>query len=443
MSEKRKKVGNDEKKAVLSFNKLSSLLSSRNYTLATVYCSGDGYIHFIETRTPKIQKTFIISIPSRYKMVATTESVHYKTVVITKIPGGVESRQLDYIAEVKGPLLECDLLSVSSTALCLCKNNTEIEIYKFGTIEHEEEEFIENLEDKDPVENLIKSAKKINKKMGGSDLEIEGVEKIEEEKEEEEKEEKEEEKEEEGGGEKEEEEEGGEKIIEGGEDDVEEVELEFRDENDNLVEEKANLDDEKVDISDLPLPENEKLKKEVEEVALKPKDERRRDNSMPEHIEDVDISLGIIYYSIEIGLFNKRISKESIPTFEDNVITIYDTIDDNESDIRDAKLDEVIEMAAKLSIKAKEEVENSKKEEMNLKTQILKLSAVLKHCEGLKDKITENPDKYTELKPEIERLHKQTKTTLYEINVEILRNKDKINEILTRYQTSLEELLDM
>lgn len=435
-------------KVALSFGKLSALLLNKGCTLASIYCNTNGEIHFIEARTPKIQKTFIISIPSKYKMLVTSDTEHYKTVTISKISGELESRQLDYISEVKGPLLDCDLLSISSEMMCLCKNNTEVEIYKFGSPSEDsveaddDDENMENLEEQDPVEKIIKSAKRINKKIGDEDLNIpEEVEK-------------------DGGEEGEvEQEDGGEIEPEDGgeegegkpeeeepEEEVTPVELEFMDEEGKLVDEKE--DDLVTPEGDSPsveteAPMNEELKKEVEEVVKQPRDPRRRDNSLPENIEDVDISLGIIYYSVEIASFNKKLAKPLQDySFEDEVITAYDTIDDNECDIRNAKLDEVVEMAAKLALKAKDEVEKSRKEELNLKTQILKLSAVLDHCEQLKRKMVVKPEKYVDVKPEIERLYKQTKTTLYEMNVEILRNKDKIDEILVQYQTSLEELLD-
>jgi hypothetical protein len=464
----KKRIGRSDapKKALLSFGKLAALLGSKGYTLVTVYCSTDGDVHFLEARTPKIQKTFIISIPPKYKMVTTSDTEHYKTVVITKLPGGIESRQMDYIAEVKGPLLDCDLLSISSTMLCLCKNNNDVEVYKFGVVEDEpeEDENLENLEEGDAVQKIIKAAKKIGKKMGSKKLKIpEEVEPVNES-------EKAEEVEVEGeepeiGAEEHEVEEEVEvdepEVEEAEEEDTTPIELEFKDENGKSFEGGAEI---QIGEEEIVIPGADTLEKDIEKIEKviekedtplpprHPKDPRRRDNSIPENIEDVDISLGIIYYSVEIGLFNKKVSKSallqpgtttSIPiTLEEEIMTSYDTIDDNESDIRNVKLDEVIEMAAKLAHKAKEEVEKCRQEELGLKTQILKLSSVLDHCEKLKSKMISKPEKYVDVKPEIERLYKQTKTTLYEMNVEILRNKDRTDEVLAQYQTSLEELLN-
>lgn len=453
------KKGKESKKerASLSFGKLAALLSSKGYILVTIYCGTDGDIYFIETRTPKVQKTFIISIPSKYKMVINSETERYKTVIITKINGGIETRQMEYITEIRGPLLDCDILSISSTLLCLCKNNTEVEIYKFGTTDspNEIQSDMENLEENtiDPVENILKTAKKIDKKMNEEDTdgeELEGEE----------------------GEELEEplndplEEKSLEKEILDEDSPEEQIELEFEDENGNPFDAKKE-EVETLMVNEVIIPDV--VKKETKDIKVHfrsestnlvrensdnhlirstPKDERRRDNSVPENIENVDISLGIIYYSIEIGLFNKKISVKASAVsttqlnFEQEVMTVYDTIDDNESSLRAVKLDEIIEMSAKLALKAKEDVEKCTKEELNIKTQILKLSSVLDHCEKMKLKMETKPEQFTDLKPEIERLYKQTKTTLYEMNVEILRNKDRTDEILSQYQTSLEELLD-
>lgn len=439
-----KKSNTSEQKSVLSFEKLAVLLKNKEYTLATVYCNADGDIYFVEARTPKIQKTFVISIPSKYRMKTNSDADHYKSVIVTKLAGSIENRQLDYITEVKGPLLDCDLLSISSSAMCLCKNNGNTEVYKFGNVsdisEDDEEENMENLTEKDPVEKIIHTAKKIDKKLGDEEkLVIEGEETKDGEV-----------PDEEGDAEAEEVEEQGE-IPEGDEEDAEgenqeQIELEFQDENGKPIEEPQEKDasgDTVEPVAEEAVQENETLKKEIEAdiAAQKPKDIRRRDNSIPESIEDADISLGIIYYVIEIGLFNKKVSAKTTSTLEDEIINVYDTIDDNEGDIRNAKLDEVIEMAAKLACRAKEEVEKCKREELGLKTQILKLSAVLEHCEKLKAKMATKPEKYTDVKPEVERLYKQTKSTLYDMNVEILRNKDRTDETLAKYQTSLEELL--
>lgn len=457
--------------SVLSFGKLSTLLTSKSYTPVAIYADSEGYVHFLEIRTPKIQKTFFISVPEKYKMPCNDDTERYKTVIISRLTSTVESRQIEYISEVKGPLLDCDLLSISSSLMCSCKNNGDMVLFKFGadtTGVADVDDADDLVDDVDPVEKIIKSAKKITKKLGSEKfiLPEPDAEPVVLDPEADAKEPDEDNQAAEPEGDGEDDEEGG--AEEGEEAEVEAVvtpiELEFEDENGKPF---VGGDAQTLLEDDIVIPEATKVvEKEIEKIetaieragisssSSPPKDARRKDNSVPDNIEDVDITLGIIYYSIEIGLFNKKVSRAqpvhdaTTPGprpvhLEEEITSAYDTIDDNETELRTIKLDEIIEMSAKLTIKAKEEMESCKKEELNLKSQIFKLSSVLDHCEKLRTKTETKPDKFTDIKPELDRLYKQTKTTLYEMNVEILRNKDRADDILNQYQTSLEELLNI
>ncbi len=490
----------------LSFNKLLTLLENKSYTLVAAYTSLSGgheetrNVVFLEVRTPKVQKTFFIYISPKYYMPCTEETDHYKNTKITEMnnlysTSDVQTqapevqKNTEYIAEIKGPLLQCDLLSVSSSLLCLYKNNGDSVIFKFGDLEREEVEDLVDLEEKgDAVDKLVRSAKKITKKMGevyeepdlnDSTATNEGAKddsiigRGDEAKGEDIEEQIDEAKEEEG-------------EAKGGASDPESVivELEFKDEKGNVVGEEILVSDEDLSEAKGEAKEEEDIlalgddstEKKKGEDKIKPDDGKkdklrihkgkRCDNSLPDNIEDSDITLGIIYYSIDVVSFNKKLSvvpkpnpvaditkadatkieatvKEQFIPLEDEIINIYDAIDDNENEARLAKLDEVVELSAKLTIKAKDEIDACKLEELNLKAQILKLSGILDQCEKLRAKVGgSETKKFIETKPEIERLYKQTKITLYEINIEIMRNKDKANEILSRYQTSLEELLN-
>src|SRR5689334_21615250 len=102
------------------------------------------------------------------------DAERYKNRIISEVSKDVykdvESRQVEYITEVKGPLLDCDLLSISSSMLCLCKNNGGIELFTFGLgdVDDSASEVDGNDEETkdDPVEKLIISTKKISKQMG-------------------------------------------------------------------------------------------------------------------------------------------------------------------------------------------------------------------------------------------------------------------------------------
>lgn len=455
MSSKKSNPGT--KVSTLSFSKLHTLLEANSYTLVGIFSDSEGDIHFLEVRTPKTQKTFFISIPSKYKMPVNEEAERYKIMTITKSSDAAENRQLEYLTEIKGPLLTCDIISISSTFLCLYKHNKDAVIFKFGTEEPNEENQDQTEDEEDHVDKIIKTAGEISKKMG-EDIPIEEeiaenaiADEVEEEIVEDaivvaEGESPEETK------------------VEDGAEEETPIELEFKDENGNIIE----GDTQTLLETEPPITLPESIEKEIkkleaqaeeksdESIVKSPeldrkREERKRNMPVPKNIQEIDISIGIVYISFEIGVFNKKLSKnvpqdkntvkKAVPDLEEEIIDICDTIDDNEAEQRNIRLDEILELSVKLAKKAKEEILECEKEEMNLKTQIAKLSTVLEHCIKLRTKTETKPEKFSDVKPEIERLYKQTKTTLYEMNVELLRNKDRADDNLNRYQTSLEELL--
>ena len=54
-------------KITLKLEKLTDLFYKHRYILVSVYCD-TGDIRFVECRTPKYQKTFIIYVPPSYSM---------------------------------------------------------------------------------------------------------------------------------------------------------------------------------------------------------------------------------------------------------------------------------------------------------------------------------------------------------------------------------------
>lgn len=402
----------------LSLNKLQKLLHDNSYTLVALYCENQ-HVKFLELRTPRVQKTFIIALPDKYKLQAGTS---HKTIDIY----GVEekdSRQLEYLTEIKGPLLDCDLVSVSSFLICSYKNNGEFTTFKFGknnTVDTAEEES----EDSEIVEKLIKEVNAISEKV---DPELKIVKTEEEPVEPEE--------------EPEEEEPEDEEIPEKDEPEKEDqaVEIVFEDENGKTFDGEASG----ILEGDIVVPETALEPVELVEPVKKTKhsETNRKANFVPENLEALDLSLGLIYYSIDIDKFYKKANRKI--DIEEDIINTYDIIDENENDLRSEKADNITELCAKLTLKVKEEIETYKKEENHLKTQILKLSLVLENAEKLKGKIdSDKADKFLDSKPEINKLYNQTKTTFHDINLEILRNKDRIDDFLVQYQSALEEMLN-
>ena len=224
-------------------------------------------------------------------------------------------------------------------------------------------------------------------------------------------------------------------IEEGGDEkDDEIVEIVFEDENGKEFDGTASgILEENVIVPETSL-EPTKEKKIVPRVL-----KNKTNNNVPENLENLDLSLGLIYFSIDIDKFYKNANRKI--DMEEDIISVYDIIDENENDIRNEKADDIMELCAKLTIKVKEETEKYKKDEDHFKNQILKLTLVLQNTELLKTKV-DKADKFLDSKVEINRLYNQTKTTLHDINIEILRNKDRIDDFLAQYHSALEDMLN-
>src|SRR4029079_18537350 len=99
-------MSNKQYQISLSLTKFLSILAKNEFTPVSLYCLPDK-VGFLEIRTPKTQKTFIISVPEKYRMKIDTDA--YKIIHILYRDDGKDN--LDYIEEIKGPLLTCDLVS--------------------------------------------------------------------------------------------------------------------------------------------------------------------------------------------------------------------------------------------------------------------------------------------------------------------------------------------
>jgi len=396
------------KRVPLSLSKLSSLLSKHSYALISTYCVGDD-VYFIEARTPKLQKTFVIHVPRKYKL-GCDEDTH-KRFQITPIPASlISSRQLDYLIDAKGPLIDCDLLSISSSVLCLYHNNGSVEYYKIGDDVHIDLEVEER--EVGNVERIVRDASEIMKKIDpklafASPIPVEEQE----------------------------------KVLTAV--DLEQmkmitpkntegmIELEFEDEEGGSI-------DETIPLMDAVISEDfEEPLEEATPIVSLPKI-YRSDNSLPPNLEDSDITLGIIYYSIDVTLFYKKVT-----ALEDEVITIYNAIDDNQDDVRSTKLTEITLLTEKIIQLSKDAAEKIKKEETELKSQLITLSAVLDQTETLHKRMEKDSKKFVAIKPDIDRVHNQTRSTIYDINVELLRIRDTADDLLNSIQSSLEEILNV
>lgn len=450
----------------LSLSKFCDLLLKYGYTVSSVYAI-DGRVLFVESKTPKIQKTFIIYIPQKYHIKCDTD-IHkiIKIHEITRPP----RFDTDYFENIKGGILQCDILSVSNI-LGLIRNNGDTLFYGFGEVKT----IASKVEDKADVDDteeeiadkLMKNTKKImdkiDPKRSGSQRSLDDVEEADEARDE---------------GNFDAEAEGNleadiEVDIEDKEpeikkdakdnaddDDVESqekiVELEFEEENND------NGDDHDDDNGDDQDDEDNDDQLEKPDFL-----DRKLDNSIPDKIENEDIDIGIIYFCIDLSSLYKKLtlqsgdtsapadkksgsttsSSTSSPTpkisFENEVLYAYNTMDDIEAENRAIKYDEISELCSKISEKTKGIINKHNTEELALKTQLLKLSVVLENAEKLRLKSNSEAKKFAHVKPEIDRLYNQTKMALSDINIEIIKNKDRTNDSLNNISSVLDELLKL
>lgn len=373
----------------ISLSKFIDFLVLKSYSPVSVYRIGDKVV-FIEVRTPKVQRSFVIHVDEKYSMRCNND--RYRSFeVFSKDTSNVEmniQRVSDYIKEIKGVLLTADILSITNDKLVLLKNNETLEVYTFdGDVENEDDSFGEGEEG--VTDRLEKDSERL----------ISVIEEAREEKE---------------------------KSPEATDEAETQIELEFVDDaGDSYIEEENGSESD----SEVFVQPTFKIKSI----------ENRIDNSIPENITGSNVDYGILYFSMDLSMFYQRLKtgtgKSQDLSLEEEIIASYDTMDDNETDMRSTKLDEIQELCSKISSKAKLLVDGYQKREMDLKSQVLKLSAVLEKAENLKNKVSDK--KFVEEKPNVDRLYNQTKTSLYDLNVEIAQNKDCINDLLNIYITSL------
>lgn len=421
---------------ILSFNKFQELLSKNGYAVVSVY-EAKKRIIFLELRTPRLQRSFILYIPKKYKMKSKND--RFKTFKIRKCSTAEDI--LSYLSEIKGSLLDCDLISISNEFLCLQRNNGDVITHCFG----EENTKLVDFADQSPIDKLIDEGKKMEKLLQDEDNEEEGGEiEIDEKKV--------------GLNDENEDEEEDEEVLDLNED---EDEGDLKNDNEKNEGDGEDEDEELLDLNEveedkevLETSGKKGKKKEIElefetpdaeDVYITPKAKNvslqsRFDNSIPSNIEDSNINIGLIYYSVDLSLFYKKI-KDSV-AFEKEILAVYDALDDNEIEIRDIKIDEITELSNKLVKKAKDVSNECKKKSLELKSQILRLSETLDKTEKLKDKIALNTKKFANSKPDVDRLHNQTKTALHDINTEIIRKRESTNDVLEIIRISLEELLE-
>nr|QBK86583.1 MAG: uncharacterized protein LCMAC102_03780 [Marseillevirus LCMAC102] len=406
----------------LSLEKLSNLFKLHKYILVAAYCE-ETNIRFLECKTPKQQKTFLVYLPPKYTMCLNEKSLLNRfNITPTNLPPS--PRQIQFMLDMKGPLLECDLLIISSQMVCMYRNSGDTECYLIGD-ENEDEKSKEPEDEKskeiDEITQLEqKTIKVLQKVKPGAKLpqiplqdSTEGQSK-----------------------------DSTEEETEGQSKDTSEndnIDLVFEDDSGEVFDEvrhTLNTAESKLHVV------QEKINKRDGETFGDSEDEIEdlitRDNAFPPKMEDGDTILGIIYVMIDIGSFFKKIA-----SYEEEVISLNEHLDDNELDIRKEKLSKIRETAINFLSHAEERLKKVNDEEKELKLQLMRLTVVLAQAEILKTRVEKNPDKYGEIVNESETIYSQTRETTHDLNMELLKLRDTADELLNNYQSSITELLEL
>ena len=424
----------NESKVKLSLDKFNGLLEKHGYILSAVYCEKES-VRFAECRTPRLQKTFIVYLPDKYTMTMTEGTEDLKRLDISSSVSLPSSRQIKFITDMKGHLLECDLVAVSSENVCVYRNSGKalcFDMTEEGEKENVEEEELEE-EDND-IKSIEKDTERVLKKVDGPDAVLKTAKPK-------------------TNPEKKVSKTPDEKIIEDEgifeeedfleddldkeitEKDEEKIELVFEDEDGEPFDEvKATINQFGADDAEESLKIiQEKFDEDEEEV-----DTYTEDNALPPEIEDGEIVLGIVYVMIDIGSFFKKISN-----YENEVVKFYEQLNENERDMRSRRLDSIKALVEKFLEHSQDRLKEISKEEDEHHGQLIRLTIVLAQASSLRKRVSENPSKYGEVVDETERIYQKTRKTIYDLNMELLKLRESADELLSNYHSSIKELIEI
>ena len=205
---------------------------------------------------------------------------------------------------------------------------------------------------------------------------------------------------------------GNETIIEPAKEPEQIIELEFIEDSDDESDDESSLE------------EGQRLWTDLK--ATKTSLNYRKDNSVPPSIGELDIMRGIIYYCISLTDFYKKVGTLE---FETEIVTIYDVLNENDKSIREDRLERIGTLVEELVKKSKTEVESYEKRESEIRESILSLSFLLDKIEGLR---------VTSSGPEIEKVYMQTRSAIYDANIDLLKAKEMIDDFLESIEHTIE-----
>lgn len=122
----------------LSYNKFSELLTKNAYILTVVYYGGKNNtksVLFFEVKLPKTQKSVLVRIPPKYSMILPDGAKAHKIEIVemdeTKSWRFLTEKSMKYLLEIRGPLIDSDLIAISADGLCYSKFNGDTLCYYF------------------------------------------------------------------------------------------------------------------------------------------------------------------------------------------------------------------------------------------------------------------------------------------------------------------------
>lgn len=155
------------------------------------------------------------------------------------------------------------------------------------------------------------------------------------------------------------------------------------------------------------------------------------DNSVPPSLEDSEVVIGLIYVMIDLPTFFK-----SAKSFEDKLTTIYSLLDANEVTSRKTRMVAIDERSQRVHNKVTSRLAEIEANEATLKNQLSRLTQVMTKAEALRNKSASLEG----VSNEVDELYGKTRRTIHDLNVQLLRLRDEVDNMLSSYEVALEEL---
>lgn len=397
----------EEKKRIpLSFRKFGQLLEKYHYKITRIYITGDD-CRFVEVKSPRLHKLFYIGIPPRYK-VSFDDSFDEEYLYSIYKTDSENRYQKSYI-NIFGDILPCDVICVSSNTIChFDRDMNDFSYFKFGELDEPEDDDIPLEDDDPPQENLVKSLEDKFKdvKAKHSEVEMEFVEEEPPQK-----------------------------------DDA--IDLVFEDEDGNPIEPDTPIDQmlraesgspkkihiDKHTIVKLNVPHESPVPSPAVSLASDSDDEEKeyQFNKTPSNIDKHQIDVGMIYVCIDLHAFF-QVAKD----FEESLTRYHDLLDNKEFELREIKMRKIEDLVTQFKVAAFDQLDELKKKEQDTKEQIKRLSSVLVSCEKLSAK-----GKFED----VSSIEEQTKNTIDDLNIELLKMRDRASQMFNKYITYIEDML--